>query len=60
MSLYITLSEKLTAKVLGYPALLIDKSTKTKTEFKNYSYAKYSNGILAVKFGKFAYELTPH
>ncbi len=58
MSLYITLSEKLTAKVLGYPALLIDKSTKTKTEFKNYSYAKYSNGILAVKFGKYAYELT--
>jgi len=58
MSLYITLSEKLTAKVLGYPALLIDKSTKTKTEFKNYSYAKYSNGILAVKFGKYPYKLT--
>ncbi len=58
MSLYITLSEKLTAKVLGYPALLIDKSTKTKAEFKNYSYAKYSNGILAVKFGKYPYELT--
>ena len=58
MSLYITLSEKLTAKVLGYPALLIDKSTKTKTKFKNYSYAKYSNGILAVKFGTYSYELT--
>ncbi len=58
MTLYITLSEKLTAKVLGYPALLIDKSTKTKTEFNDYSYAKYSNGILAVKFGKYPYELT--
>ncbi len=58
MSLYITLSEKLTTKTLGYPALLIDKSTKTKSEFKNYSYAKYSNGILAVKFGDFSYELT--
>lgn len=57
MSLYITLSEKLTAKVLGYPALLIDKSTKTKKEFNDYSYAKYSNGILAVKFGEYPYEL---
>ncbi|NOZ35380.1 MAG: GHKL domain-containing protein [Chlorobi bacterium] len=58
MSLYITLSEKLTTKVLGYPALLIDKSTKTKTEYRDYSYAKYSNGILAVKFGDYPYELT--
>ena len=57
MSLYITLSEKLTAKTLGYPALLIDKSTKTKDEFSGYSYAKYSKGILAVKFGNFPYEL---
>jgi len=58
MSLYITLSEKLTAKTLGYPALLIDRSTKSKNAFKEYSYAKYSKGILAVKFGKFSYELT--
>ncbi len=58
MSLYITLNEKLTTKVLGYPALLIDKSTKTKTAYKDYSYAKYSRGILAVKFGDYPYELT--
>ncbi len=57
MSLYITLSEKLTSKSLGYPALLIDKSTKTKTEYNDYSYAKYSKGVLAAKFGDYPYKL---
>ncbi|MCF6365771.1 MAG: ATP-binding protein [Bacteroidales bacterium] len=57
LTLYITLNEKLISKSLGYPKLLIDKSTQTKTEYENYSYAKYNNGILSVKSGKYFYDL---
>ncbi len=58
LQLYMTLSEKLTSKSQGYPELLIDKSSLIKNEFENFSYAKYSNGLLAVKYGNFPYELT--
>ncbi|MCD4793969.1 MAG: HAMP domain-containing histidine kinase [Bacteroidales bacterium] len=55
--LYITLSEKLISKSLGYPKLLIDKSSVIKSEFEDYSYAKYTTGVLAVKYGKYQYDL---
>ncbi len=57
LTLYITLNEKLISKSLGYPKLLIDKSTLTNSEYENYSYAKYNNGILSVKSGKYFYDL---
>ena len=58
LQLYITLSEKLTSKLQGYPELLIDKSSFYKTGYEEYSYAKYSNGVLAVKYGDYTYEMT--
>ena len=57
LKLYITLSEKLISKSLGFPKLLIDKSSVIESEFENYSYAKYTNGVLAVKSGKYQYDL---
>jgi signal transduction histidine kinase len=58
LSLYINLTEKLISKRLGYPKLLIDKSTPVNKGFEEYSYAKYNNGVLAVKSGNYQYDLT--
>lgn len=58
LALYLTLSEKLVTKTLGYPKLLIDKSADFESLYDDYSYAKYTNGVLAVKSGKFQYDLT--
>jgi len=57
IKLYITLYEKRVSKRLGYPKLLIDKSSISKTEYNKYSYAKYKNGILTVKSGEYSYDL---
>jgi len=58
LQLYISLYEKLVSKRLGFPKLLIDKTSLTKSEYNNYSYAKYKNGILTVKSGNYSYDLT--
>lgn len=57
LKLYISLYEKLVSKRLGFPKLLTDKSSVNKIDYNNYSYAKYKNGELAVKFGNYSYDL---
>jgi signal transduction histidine kinase len=57
ITLYIRLVEKLVPNVLGYPELLIDEANKTVSVFDQYSYAKYRNGDLISKSGKYQYDL---
>lgn len=58
LRLYISLYEKLVSKRLGFPKLLIDKTSISKTEYNGYSYAKYKDGNLTVKSGNYSYDLT--
>ncbi|MDD4087589.1 MAG: ATP-binding protein [Bacteroidales bacterium] len=42
---------------LGYPELLVEKNNSLASLFSSYSFATYSNGKLAYKFGKYLYPL---
>ncbi len=55
-SLYIELDAKFVAKDLGYPELLIDKKMDINPDLSNYSFARYSNGLLVTHFGKCLYK----
>ena len=55
-SLYIELDAKFVAKDLGYPELLIDKKMDINPDLSNYSFARYSSGLLVTHFGKCLYK----
>ena len=56
-SIFIEFFSKYIPKGLGYPELLIDKSFVLSPDLSAYSYAKYFDGILFYKFGKFLYSI---
>lgn len=55
--LYMELDSKLTKELLGYPELLMDKSTSSKTQVSDYSSAKYFQGNLVAFTGSYNYPL---
>jgi signal transduction histidine kinase len=57
VSLFIELNSKFITKDLGYPKLLTNKRINENTNFTDYSYAKYKNGILINQFGKYFYNI---
>lgn len=54
LNLYIEFYKDFIPKGLGYPELLVD-AQQTKLQLAGYSFARYSNGMLAFKFGDFLY-----
>ncbi len=57
VSLYISLTERLSSSYLGYPDLLVEESQMPVKDPSYFSHAKYSGGILAAKSGTFGYRL---
>ena len=55
VNVYIELDIKTFSGDLGYPELLIDKNMDINPDLGNYSYARYDNGILVKKTGKYEY-----
>jgi two-component system nitrogen regulation sensor histidine kinase NtrY len=58
ISLFISLDSKLISEELGYPELLLNNELSRQKALNNYSYAKYRNGKLITKSGKYVYFLT--
>lgn len=56
-NLYIELNSKLRSEGAGFPELLVPKSANESIHFSNMSYAKYYNGELIDRSGKFVYAL---
>lgn len=54
---YMELDSKLTKELLGYPELLMDKSTSSKKQVSDYSSAKYFQGNLVAFTGSYSYPL---
>ncbi len=54
-SVYIEISAKAITKGLGYPELLVDKSSPKPTDIYNYSYAIFMDGELIRSVGKYTY-----
>jgi two-component system, NtrC family, nitrogen regulation sensor histidine kinase NtrY len=55
-SLFLFLESRLTSEELGYPDLLLDKTTKSRL-LEEYSYAKYFKNQLLTQSGTFQYSL---
>ncbi len=55
--LYLSFDSKFISEELGFPDLLLDKSVTLNKELANYSYAKYKNGKMVNRFGKYSYPL---
>ena len=55
VTVFIELVSTLASEGLGYPELLLDKSMEKPTSYKNFSYAKYNNGMLVDSQGDFMY-----
>lgn len=55
MSIFIELETRQNTELPGYPAILLDENVNRTLYFKDYSYAKYKNGILVSKYGNFSY-----
>ncbi len=58
MSLFISLDSKSINEELGYPELLLNNKLLRQKTLSNYSYAKYRNGNLITKSGKYVYMLS--
>lgn len=56
--LYIELKSRLMTEELGYPELLLNEKNIPKNLYKEYSFAKYTNGKLVHQNGTFSYSLT--
>lgn len=57
MNIFLEINSKYIPKDLGYPELLIDKSVKNNSRLNQYSYARFENGQLIDKFGKYFYSM---
>lgn len=55
MSIFIELETRQNTELPGYPAILLDENINKNLYSKDYSYAKYKNGILISKYGNFSY-----
>jgi signal transduction histidine kinase len=55
LKIYIEVFSKFIPKGLGYPELLVDASSKKSNDWSKYSWAKYVNGKLIYRFGKYFY-----
>lgn len=59
VSLFLELVSRLASEdELGYPELLLDKRFGQLSKLRDYSYAKYSKGLLISQSGKFNYDLS--
>ena len=55
ISVFVELISSIASEGLGYPELLLDKSMEKPEIYKNFSYAKYNNGMLVDRHGDFLY-----
>ncbi len=55
--LYVELTPKYMAKDLGFPDLLVDEQVTRNPDLSDYSYAKYQNGELYKRVGKYFYNI---
>lgn len=56
--IFIELDSKFMSEEIGFPELLLDRSIGINSQLANYSYAKYKNGQLLNKYGKYQYSFT--
>ena len=57
-TLFVELDSKFISEEIGFPELLLDRDLEINQQMLNYSYAKYKNGLLINRSGKFQYQLT--
>ncbi|MCF8363849.1 MAG: hypothetical protein K9G70_14630, partial [Prolixibacteraceae bacterium] len=57
-SVFIELNSKLQSEGIGFPELLLPSHSMEKRLFNNYSFAKYNNGKLVDRGGKYSYALS--
>lgn len=57
LKIYVEIFSKFIPKGLGYPELLVDASSKKSSDWSKYSWAKYVNGKLIYRFGKYFYSI---
>ena len=57
LKIFIEVFSKNIPKGLGYPELLIDAGVKKSADWSKYSWAKYENGKLIYRFGKYFYSI---
>jgi hypothetical protein len=57
LKIFIEVFSKTIPKGLGYPELLIDAGVKKSADWSKYSWAKYENGKLIYRFGKYFYSI---
>jgi len=57
LKIFIEVFSKYIPKGLGYPELLIDAGVKKSGDWSKYSWAKYVNGKLFYRFGKYFYSI---
>ncbi|MBN3035072.1 MAG: hypothetical protein JW861_05755 [Bacteroidales bacterium] len=55
--IFVEFFSKYIPKGLGYPELLMDDENSNSGDLSRYSWARYENGELAVKFGKYFYSI---
>lgn len=58
VNIYVELTPKYVTKELGFPDLLVNKNIKKSPDLTNYSYAKYKNGKLFKRVGKYYYNIS--
>ncbi len=57
LKIYVEIFSKFIPKGLGYPELLIDAGIKKSNDWSKYSWAKYVDGTLTYRFGKYFYSI---
>jgi len=57
LKIYVEIFSKFIPKGLGYPELLVDASSKKSNDWSKYSWAKYVDGKLIYRFGKYFYSI---
>lgn len=58
INIYVELTPKYITKELGFPDLLVNKNIKKSPDLTNYSYAKYKDGKLFKRVGKYYYNIS--
>lgn len=57
LKIYVEIFSKFIPKGLGYPELLVDANSKKSNDWSKYSWAKYVDGKLIYRFGKYFYSI---
>jgi len=58
VNIYVELTPKYITKELGFPDLLVNKNIRKNPDLTNYSYAKYKDGKLFKRVGKYYYNIS--